>query len=229
VGRERPITVAHLLEHTSGFRDWNKAEFDHNDATPVSLEDGLAFSPESRIAHWKPGMHSVYSNSNYGLAGLVLEHVAAQNYEEVIRKYLFVPLEMRSATSLPERPTGLATGYSQNGFSPMRYWNMIQRPAAAINATPREMAALVSMLLNRGVYRNVTVLRSIALKHRPHRSPRATDFASDTGSEYTGTIKTASASWGMEATATAIFRDSPTAGISGLAISSPLTAHITSR
>lgn len=157
-GGEQPISVAHLLEHTSGLRDWNKAEFDHNDTTPVSLEEGLAFAPESRTTHWKPGMHSVYSNANYGLAGLILEHVAAQSYEQVVRKNLFVPLEMHSATSLPERTSGLATGYSQNGFSPMRYWNMIQRPAAAINAMPREMAALVNMLLNRGVYQGATVL-----------------------------------------------------------------------
>jgi CubicO group peptidase (beta-lactamase class C family) len=155
---ERPITVAHLLEHTSGFRDWNKAEFDHNDPAPASLEDGLAFSPESRTTHWEPGLHSVYSNANYGLAGLVLEHVAKQSYEDVVHNKLFLPLEMHSATSLPARTSGLATGYSQNGFSPIRYWNMIQRPAAAINTTPREMAALVSMLLAYGDYKGDTVL-----------------------------------------------------------------------
>jgi CubicO group peptidase (beta-lactamase class C family) len=155
---EQPITVTHLLEHTSGLRDWTKAEFDHNDATPASLEDGLEFSPESRTTHWKPGLHSVYSNANYGLAGLVLEHVAEQSYEDVIHNNLFMPLEMHSATSLPARTTGLATGYSRNGFSPMRYWNMIQRPAAAINTTPREMAALVSMLLAYGNYKGADVL-----------------------------------------------------------------------
>ena len=155
---EQAITVAHLLEHTSGIRDWTKAEFDHNDATPASLEDGLAFSPESRTTHWKPGLHSVYSNANYGLAGLVLEHVAEQSYEDVVHNNLFMPLEMHSATSLPARTTGLATGYSRNGFSPMRYWNMIQRPAAAINTTPREMAALVSMLLAYGSYKGEEVL-----------------------------------------------------------------------
>lgn len=155
---EKPITVAHLLEHTSGLRDWTKAEFDHNDRTPASLEDGLAFSPQSRTTHWKPGLHSVYSNANYGLAGLVLEHVSEQSYEDVVHDRLFMPLEMHSATSLPARTTGLATGYSRNGFSPMRYWNMIQRPAAAINATPREMAALVSMLLAYGDYKGVDVL-----------------------------------------------------------------------
>ncbi len=152
----QPITVAHLLEHTSGFRDWTKAEFDYN--IPVSLEQGLAFSPQSRTAQWKPAMHSVYSNSNYGLAGLVLEHVSGQDYEAVIRNALFTPLGMHSATSLPARTSDLATGYDSDGITQIPYWHMIQRPAAAINATPREMGAMVTMLLNQGRYQGRSVL-----------------------------------------------------------------------
>jgi CubicO group peptidase (beta-lactamase class C family) len=153
---EHPVTVANLLEHTSGFRDWTKAEFDYN--IPVDLEDGLAFSPRSRTSRWQPGLHSVYSNSNYGLAGLVLERVSGQSYEALIRESLFAPLEMHSATSLQARTNNLATGYDRDGVTPIPYWHMIQRPAAAINATPREMAALVSMLLNNGSYREQSVL-----------------------------------------------------------------------
>lgn len=152
----QPITVAHLLEHTSGFNDWTKAEFDYN--IPVSLEQGLAFSPQSRTAQWRPGMHSVYSNSNYGLAGLVLERVSGRDYEAVIRNALFTPLGMLSATSLQARTTNLATGYDSDGTTQIPYWHMIQRPAAAINATPREMGALVTMLLNQGRYRGHSVL-----------------------------------------------------------------------
>lgn len=152
----QPITVAHLLEHTSGFRDWTKAEFDYN--VPVDLEQGLAFSPRSRTAQWKPGTHSVYSNSNYGLAGLVLERVSGRDYETFIRNALFTPLGMRSATSLQARTTNLATGYDSDGTTQIPYWHMIQRPAAAINATPQEMGALVTMLLNQGGYQGHSVL-----------------------------------------------------------------------
>ncbi len=153
---EQAITVAHLLEHTSGFRDWTRAEFDHN--VELDLEDGLAFSPQSRTSRWKPGLHSVYSNSNYGLAGLVLERVSGKRYEALIRESLFAPLEMHTATSLQARTRNLATGYDRDGVTPIPYWHMIQRPAAAINATPREMASLVSMLLNDGRYGQQSVL-----------------------------------------------------------------------
>jgi len=103
-------------------------------------------------------MHSVYSNSNYGLAGLVLERVTGQNDEAVIRDALFTPLDMHSATSLQQRTTNLAIGYDRDGVTPIPYWHMIQRPAAAINASPRDMAALVSMLLNHGRYKQQVVL-----------------------------------------------------------------------
>ncbi len=165
---EQPITVAHLLEHTSGFRDWTKAEFDYN--VPVDLEQGLAFSPESRTAQWRPGLHAVYSNSNYGLAGLVLERLSGQRYEEIIRGALFAPLDMRSATSLQTRTSKLATGYESDGRTPIPYWHMIQRPAAAINATPRDMGALVAMLLNEGRHRGRTVLTATELRRM--ESPR---------------------------------------------------------
>ncbi len=153
---EQTVTVAHLLEHTSGFRDWTKAEFDHNVA--LDLEDGLAFSPRARTTVWKPGLHSVYSNANYGLAGLVLERVSGQSYEALMQERLFAPLEMDSATSLQARTRNLATGYDRDGVTPIPYWHMIQRPAAAINARSREMAALVSMLLNEGRYKQRMVL-----------------------------------------------------------------------
>lgn len=153
---KHPVTVANLLEHTSGFRDWTKAEFDHN--VPLDLEDGLAFSPQSRTSRWKPGLHSVYSNANYGLAGLVLERVSGQSYETLVQQRLFAPLGMHSATSLQERTRNLATGYDRDGETRIPYWHMIQRPAAAINARSREMAALVSMLLNDGHYKQQMVL-----------------------------------------------------------------------
>ncbi len=167
---EQAITVAHLLEHTSGFHDWTKAEFEHNVA--LDLEAGLAFSPRSRTSHWKPGLHSVYSNSNYGLAGLVLERVSGKSYEAFIRESLFAPLEMHSATSLQARTNRLATGYDRDGVTPIPYWHMIQRPAAAINATPREMGSLVSMLLNDGKHsqRSVLTPAEIARIESPHTS-----------------------------------------------------------
>jgi CubicO group peptidase (beta-lactamase class C family) len=178
-----PITVAQLLEHTSGFHDWTRAEFDLNDPAPLSLEQGLAFQPESRTARWKPGLHSVYSNSNYGVAGLVLERVAGERYETFVARRLFEPLGMRSASLLADDATRrrLATGYDRDGRTPIPYWHFLQRPAGTINASPREMAAFVQMLLNRGIYRDQRVLAAESIDRM--ESPR-TSLAARSGLEY---------------------------------------------
>jgi CubicO group peptidase (beta-lactamase class C family) len=155
-----PVTLAQLLEHTAGLQDWTRAEFDLNDPRPLTLEQGLAFLPGSRTLRWKPGLHAVYSNSGYGIAGLVIERRSGESFETFVARELFAPLRMQGAAFLPDDKLlhKLARGYDSDGRTAIPYWHLIQRPAGALNATPRELAALVRMLLNRGTLDGVQVL-----------------------------------------------------------------------
>jgi len=101
---------------------------------------------------WPPGLHHLYSNANAGLAGLVIERVSGQNYARFISGRLLRPLGMDSAGLSGDEGTRrrLATGYDSDGRTPIPYWHMIFPPLGAINATPREMGALVELLLRRG-------------------------------------------------------------------------------
>ena len=89
--QEHPVTIAHLLEHTAGLQDLTKAQFEHSDPKPLTLEEGLAFDAASRAVRWKPGLHAVYSNAGYGLAGYVLQTVAKVRYEDFIAERIFRP------------------------------------------------------------------------------------------------------------------------------------------
>ena len=166
-----------MLEHTAGLQDWTREEFDLNDPTPLTLEQGFAFQPRSRTLRWKPGMHSVYSNSGYGIAGLVIQRVSGMPYEAFVARELFAPLRMRGATFLPdeELASALARGYDSDGRTVIPYWHMLQRPAGAINTTLRELAALVRMLLNEGAFEGTTVLSaaSVARLEAPATSAAA--------------------------------------------------------
>ena len=71
-----PVRLSHFLEHTAGILDLSKAEFDHSDPSPLTLEQGLTFEAEARFTHWPPGMHSSYSNVGASLAAYVLERQA---------------------------------------------------------------------------------------------------------------------------------------------------------
>jgi CubicO group peptidase (beta-lactamase class C family) len=149
-----PVTVAQLLEHTAGFHDLTKAEFESSDPKPLTLEEGLALHAGAHQVRWKPGLHVVYSNFGYGLAGEVLQRAAQRPYEAFIAERIFKPLGMTSSGFFLDEQTRsrLATGYDTDARTPIRYWHMIMRPFGGINSTPRDMAAFVRLMLGAGAY-----------------------------------------------------------------------------
>jgi CubicO group peptidase (beta-lactamase class C family) len=146
-----PVRIAHLLEHSSGLLDITREEFDHNVPFPT-LEAAFAWRPQARVVQWPPGMHHEYSNANAGFAGLVIERVSGQEYACFITEQLLRPLGMNTAGLVDDEATRerLATGYDTDGKTPIPYWHMIFPPLGAINATPREMAALLELFLGHG-------------------------------------------------------------------------------
>lgn len=148
----RPLTVAMLMEHTTGWFDMSRAEFDHPAKHPIPLAEALAVQPQSRVSHWPPGLFSEYSNSGPGLAGYVLEQVADMPFERFLEREVFRPLGMTSASFLPDAETleHLAQGYDRDGRTPIPYWHILYRPAGGLNLNPRDMAPFLRMLLGRG-------------------------------------------------------------------------------
>lgn len=163
--RTHPITTAQLLEHTAGLQDLSRAEFDHSDPAPLTLDQAFAVCPPCRTVRWQPGLHAVYSNAGYGIAGKVLELAAGMRYEDFIERRLLEPLGMNSAGFFLDAATRarLATGYDTDARTPIPYWHMLYRPFGGINATARDMAPFVQLLLNDGVHGNERLLSAAAI------------------------------------------------------------------
>jgi CubicO group peptidase (beta-lactamase class C family) len=161
-----PVTIAQLLEHTAGFQDLTKEEFDHSDPKPLTLEQAFEIRPDAHLTRWKPGLHAVYSNFGYGVAGLVIERAAGRRYEDQVRARLLEPLGMASTGFFLDDAARarLATGYDTDGRTPVRYWHMIFRPFGGLNSTPRDMAALLQRLLNHGRFGGRQVLPAEAVE-----------------------------------------------------------------
>ncbi len=149
-----PVTLAQLLEHSAGFSDISKAEFDDNDGERVRLLANLSRYKEQHRVQWRPGYYHSYSNLGAALAGLAIENISRQSYEAFMEKNIFEPLGMRNAGFFlsPEDRTELATGYDSDGVTPIPYWHMVYRPFGGINLTLRDMQPFLLMLLNRGVH-----------------------------------------------------------------------------
>src|SRR3712207_3807180 len=94
------VTVRQLLNHTSGLYDY---EDDQSVFTPYLEGDfAFAYTPQQLIAvsnahpvNFPPGAGWSYSNTNYILAGLIIEAVTGASLESELQRRLFTPLRLR--------------------------------------------------------------------------------------------------------------------------------------
>ncbi|HEX9632505.1 MAG TPA: serine hydrolase domain-containing protein [Gemmatimonadales bacterium] len=167
-----PIRLVHVLEHATGWDDLALRDYAMNDST-ISLRDGLAYNPKTRTSRWRPGTRVSYCNSGPPVAAYIVEKLEGRPFEDLVRERLFEPIGMTTATYFrPDPPERLATLYENDGETPQYYWHILQRPAGAINASARDMAAYVRFLLNRGAVGDARLLPAevIEAMERPRSS-----------------------------------------------------------
>ncbi len=91
-----PITVKHLLSHTSGLPDYlsrpNSLQWAQNDYTVAQLVEDIG----SRPLAFTPGSNSTYSNSNYILLGAIIEKLSGKGYADFVDANIVKPLSLNS-------------------------------------------------------------------------------------------------------------------------------------
>ena len=149
-----PVTVAQVMEHTTGFDDIHMREYAKVDDPDMTLEAGLAYNPASRISRWIPGTHMSYCNSGPPIAALVLEKITGQEFEEYAEANVFKPLDMVNSTyGYPQDAGLLSKGYEDGGETEANYDHIIVRPSGSLNASAIEMGNYLQMMINRGMYK----------------------------------------------------------------------------
>lgn len=86
----RTITVRHLLNHTSGLKNYTEIP-NFQAASSKDVVKALAAEP----LNFAPGTGWSYSNSNYYLLGLLIEKVSGKSYGNFMQKQVFEPLGMK--------------------------------------------------------------------------------------------------------------------------------------
>jgi CubicO group peptidase (beta-lactamase class C family) len=116
VSQPIPVTVRHLLNHSSGLANPLPIRWVRPAGTPAS--DHRAFVgrllARNRRLRFAPGERASYSNLGYLVLGEVVSEVAGKGYEEYVREEILAPLAMeRTGFSYPEQPVenDAATGY----------------------------------------------------------------------------------------------------------------------
>lgn len=92
-----PIKLRHLLNHTSGLRDWGSvmemAGWPRTTKT-YSNADALAIIARQKALNHKPGSEYIYSNSNYNLFAIIVERVSGKSLAAYTHEYIFEPAGM---------------------------------------------------------------------------------------------------------------------------------------
>lgn len=160
-----PVRIVHLLEHTSGWSDLTDREGDWNSDPEPSRRDALARALGSRTSRWKPGMFFSYSNLGPDVAAYLVEKSAGVTFEDYVSRAWFAPLGMKGASYFrgPDRMPDVAPGHRQDGSPLYPHFNILTRPAGGLVASPRDMAALVEFLLDRGTFRGAHLLPASAI------------------------------------------------------------------
>ena len=95
----RPITIDHLLRHTSGLKDWG-ALFSltgwERQTKTYSNEDAAHIVSLQQSLNFLPGDEYSYSNSNYILLALLVQKISGISLEDYTKKYIFEPAGMKN-------------------------------------------------------------------------------------------------------------------------------------
>lgn len=106
----KPITVRHLLTHTSGIPTYSQDVLDYRrDYT----EDDLARVAYGMAPEFRAGSRWSYSNTGYILLGALVRRAGGRFYGDVLRDRVFGPLGMKTARVISEADIvrGRASGY----------------------------------------------------------------------------------------------------------------------
>jgi len=120
--RAGEVTIRQLLSHTSGYQDYWPQDY----VMPMMLQPVTAQKILDQWARkpldFDPGTKWQYSNTNYVIAGVIVEKVSGMPLLQFLREKVFTPLEMKSVANVDQEKLGETdpTGYMRYALGPLR-------------------------------------------------------------------------------------------------------------
>ena len=120
--RGNEVTIREVLSHTSGYQDYWPQDY----VMPMMLKP---ITPEEILDRWgripldfDPGTKWQYSNTNYVIAGVIVEKVSGMPLWALLGKRVFAPLGMNNVTDTNEKalPQTDPGGYFRYALGPLR-------------------------------------------------------------------------------------------------------------
>ena len=116
-----PLTIRHMLQHTSGLRDWGEVASIAGwpRTTRVHTHDHvLDIVSRQKSLNFPSGTQYSYSNTGYNLSAVIVSRVSGQSFAEFSAARIFGPLGMTSTSWRDDHTRivrGRAVAYAQRG------------------------------------------------------------------------------------------------------------------
>jgi D-alanyl-D-alanine carboxypeptidase len=120
--RANEVTIRQLLSHTSGYQDYWPQDYVMpmmlQPVTSAKILDMWARKP----LDFDPGTKWQYSNTNYVIAGVIIEKVSGKPLLQFMKEKIFAPLGMASVANIDEKKLGDTdpVGYMRYALGPLR-------------------------------------------------------------------------------------------------------------
>ena len=171
--RGREVTIRQLLSHTSGYQDFWPQDYLMEpmlkSITPRGIADRWARQP----LDFEPGTRWQYSNTNYTLAGMVIEKASGMPFWRFVQTQLLTPLNLGTARDFDAGSRAAdATGYIRYALGPLHpapdagtgwMW-----AAGELSMTASDLARWDSTMIARGLLRPASwreMQRQVLLKN----------------------------------------------------------------
>lgn len=120
--RANEVTIRQLLSHTSGYQDYWPQDY----VMPMMLQPVTAQKILDMWARkpldFDPGTKWQYSNTNFVIAGLIVEKASGMPLLQFLQEKVFAPLGMKSVANIDQEKLGDTdpAGYMRYGLGPLR-------------------------------------------------------------------------------------------------------------
>jgi D-alanyl-D-alanine carboxypeptidase len=120
--RASEITIRQLLSMTAGYQDYWPQDYVFTDMQRPTTADAIMRRWAGKPLDFDPGTKWQYSNTNYVIAGDIVEKVSGMSLMEFMRQRIFTPLGMASVADFNEGPLTAqdAGAYLRNALGPLR-------------------------------------------------------------------------------------------------------------
>ena len=119
--RASEVKIRHILSHTSGYQDYAPQDYTIPAWTRPTTADRIVHEWATKPLDFEPGTQYQYSNTNFNIAGLIVEKASGEPFWSYLSRRVLKPLGMTQTIDLDTDHDKLEpVGYMRNALGPLR-------------------------------------------------------------------------------------------------------------